>query len=527
MHIQGKILFFNENDGKGIIITATREKIDFRVSEWDDYELMPEKGLAVVFDLENANAVHIVAEENYVEDEILDEDFQEEDEDEDCQEEYEEFQEDEDTIVEPHEAFEEEVLIDVLEDTECDVLKAERPQSITNTLNLSSAIKNYFTMIKENIDKRKAYKNAEGRLEYLLVRRFLWTTYNNLTEIDIKIITPKIRSLGEDLTKMSNIYDDFRRKIKYPKLAYAEVFLASQAEYLKIREGAQKIIEKLERLRLDEQTIGALKEVRKKELEESIDSEQFTALEDEFKSLSGTYVDVVHMMAELDERYKVDMKLLTDFEQEYREDFYKLFAVEAKKHESDLVDILNAQAYIFDLQLWHKAKHSKSIKAHFKQSSISGELNTRTYLKYYLSTQDETKATEETRKLFKLYEYLSSIHKEYILVVMATPQDALDYESSIKSMQKSYEVKTFIDELGAIKWAMKNSVKVLVLEDELVKVRAERFIEIYAKNVLSKPKIVLIGEKPKNSKISIEKLLQIGVSARLVAQAVRDCVETK
>ena len=525
MQTEGKILFFNENDGKGIIITATREKIDFLVAEWNDYELMPTTGLEVVFDVEDNYAYEIVAKENYVAENSLEKDDDTFEENILVEEEV--IEDDVDISEEEHEAFEDETLIDVLDDAECDVLKEERPQSITNTLNLSTAIKNYFTMIQENIEKRKAYKNAEGRLEYLLVRRFLWTTYNNLTEIDIQIITPKIRTLGEDLTKMSNIYDDFRRKIKYPKLAYAEVFLASQAEYLKIRRGAQKILEKLERLRLDEQTIGALKEVRKKELQESIDSEQLSALEDEFKSLSGSYVDVVHMMAELDERYKSDMQLLTDFEQEYREDFYKLFGIEVKKHEFDLVDILNAQAYIFDLQLWHKAKHSKSIKAHFKQSSISGELNTRTYLKYYLSTQDETKATEETKKLFTLYEYLSSIHKEYILLVMATPQDALDYEAAIKSMQKSYEVKTFVDELNAIKWAMKNSVKVLVLEEELVKVRAERFIEIYAKNVLSKPKIVLIGEKPKNSKLSIEKLLQNGVSSRLVAQAVRDCVEKK
>jgi len=521
MITKGKTLFFNEADGHGIIITSTKEKINFSVSEWDDYEIMPVTGLEVIFDLEGNYAYEIVAKENYkeniptpkieIEKEISVEDTPEE-----------EIKE----IL--HEAFEEEPSIDIIEDDAIkEVLKEKRPESITNTLNLSTAITNYFTMIQKNIETRKAYKSVDGRLEYLLIRRFLWTTYNNLTEIDIKIITPKIRTLGEDLTKMSNVYDDFRRKTKYPKLAYEEVFLSSQAEYLKIREGAQKIIDKLSRLELDEKTIGSIREVRKKELEESIQTEQFTVLEDELKSLNGAYVDVVHMMAELDERYKADMKLLQDFEKEYREDFYKLFAVEAKKHEFDLVDILNAQAYIFDIQLWHKAKSSKPVKAHFKKSSISGELNTRTYLKYYLSTQDELKASEETKQLFKLYEYLTSIHKEYILIVMASTQDVLDYEMAIKSMEKTYETKTFIDELEAIKWAMKNSVKVLVLEEVLVKVQAERFLEIYAKNVLSKPKIVLIGDKPKNSKISIEKLVVRNASSRMVAQAVRDCVEKK
>ena len=518
MMTEGKTLFFNETDGNGIIITATKEKINFSVSEWDDYELMPVTGLEVIFDLQGRDAYNIVAKINAIDNEapeIIQENTQ--------------IKAEAKVEVEVvHEAFEDEVSINALEDdAEYEELKEERPTSITNTLNLSTALKNYFNMIKNNIESRKAYQHVDGRLEYLLVRRFLWTTYNNLTEIDIQIITPKIRTLGEDLTKMSNVYDDFRRKIKYPKLAYEEVFLASQAEYLKIKHGAQKIIDKLTRLKLDEKTIGGIREIRKKELEEKIQTEQFNVLQDELKSLNGAYVDVVHMMAELDERYKSDMKLLQDFEKEYREDFYELFAIEAKEHEFNLVDILNAQAYIFDLQLWHKAKSSKSVKAHFKKSSISGELNTRTYLKYYLSMQDETKASEETKKLFKLHEYLTSIHKEYILIVMASSEDVLDYEMAIKSMKKTYETKTFINELEAIKWAMKNSIKVLVLEEELVKVRAERFLEIYAKNVLSKPKIVLIGDKPKNSKISIEKLVAHNASSRVVAQAVRDCIEKK
>ena len=530
MITEGKTLFFNESDGHGIIITVAKEKINFNVEEWNDYDLMPTTGLEVVFDLEGESARNIVAKANYTPEvetpqndllENVQEDLVEE------QQIEEEIVQDE-TPEENHEAFEDEVEINVLEDEEIqDVLEEERPTSITNTLNLSTAITNYFNIIKENIDKRKAYKQVDGRLDYLLVRRFLWTTYNNLTDIDIKIITPKIRTLGEDLLKMSNVYDDFRRKTNYPSLAYEEVFLSCQAEYLKIREGAERIIEKLTRLKYDEKKLGGSKEVKKKELEESINTEQFTLLEDELKSLNGTYVDVVHMMGELDERYKSDMKLLHDFEQEYRDDFYKLFAVEAEKHEYDLVEILNAQAFIFDIQLWHKAKSSKSVKAHFKKSSISGELNTRTYLKYYLSTQDELKASEETKKLFKLYAYLNSIHKDYILIVTASSEDALDYEASVKSIEKTYDVKSFIDELSAIKWAMKNSVKVLVLEDELTKVRAGRFLEIYSKNVLSTPKVVLLGDRPQENKIPIGKLVARGASPRIVAQAIRDVIEAK
>ena len=65
MIVEGKTLFFNESDGKGIIITAAKEKINFHVSEWNDYDLMPTTGLEVVFTLEEGNALEIVAKENY------------------------------------------------------------------------------------------------------------------------------------------------------------------------------------------------------------------------------------------------------------------------------------------------------------------------------------------------------------------------------------------------------------------------------------------------------------------------------
>ena len=517
MKMTGKTLFFNETDGKGIIITSQREKVDFNVADWDDYDIMPKTGLEVVFELIDKQACCIVARENEknyqgkisteVEIKIEEDELPEIIDD-----------------IPPIEHFKEENNIDILEDNDA-ILEKERPESITNTLTLSNAITNYFNIIRANIESRNAYKKVDGRLEYLLVRRFIWTTYNNLTDIDIEIATPKIRSLKDDLIKMSSVYDDFIRKTKYPKLAYAEVFLSAQAEYMTIKVGTEKIIEKLNRLRLDEKKLGGIKEVKKQELEDNIHSSHFTALEGEMKSLNGTYVDVVHMMAELDERYKADLKLLNEFEKEYREDFYKLFAIEEKKYRYDLVDILNAQAYIFDIQLWHRAKRSKAVKAHFRKSSISGELNTKTYLKYYLSTQDAHKASGDTKKLFELYEYLISVHKDYILIMVASSQDALDYEASIKSIDKEYDSKAFVDEIQAIKWAMKNSVKLLVVEEQLAKVRVEKFLSLYSKNVLSTPKIILIGEKPKSTLSSISKLLSAGTSSRVIAQSVKSVMD--
>ncbi len=162
-----------------------------------------------------------------------------------------------------------------------------------------------------------------------------------------------------------------------------------------------------------------------------------------------------------------------------------------------------------------------------KIEPCSDSLQTKTYLKYYLSTQDESKATGETIKLFELYKYFQSAQKDYTMVVSASPQEAMEYESEINHMSGSYNVKSFVDEIKAIKWARKNSVTLLVVEDELQKVSAEKFLSIYAKNIMSNPKVILIGNKPGSSAISITKLLPRGSSAKSVSKAVDSLLAKK
>lgn len=555
MKMYGKILLFKPTSGNGIIINTSREKITFTIEDWDDFDVMPTLGLEVCFHQEEKQALNIVAKENEsdLRDSKVESPIEESQEitqsfEETVTEEIsvtekvvvkeeipvpeeivsEREQEEENTVdlevQNDKDAFEREPLIEVIEEM-TEELEKPRPESITNSLNISAAVSNYFTIIKQNIDRRKNYKKADGRLDYRLIRRFIWTTYNNLTEIDLKIITPKVKVLCDDLKDMEKIYDDFVRKTKNPSVAYEEVFLSCQAEYQKIRNGAETIIEKLMQLKTNEKIIGGAKEVKKKEIEDEIHTEQFDLLKDELKSLNGAYVDVVHMMAELDERYKKDMQLLQEFEAEYREDFYKVFSQKAKAHEFDLVDILNAQAFVFDMQQWHQAKRSKIVREYFKTSSITGELNTKTYLKYYLSSQDEEKATGETKKLYELYEYLVSVQKDYIMVVSADYRDAIDYETAIHHIDKKYSVKSFVDELLAIKWAMKNSVKILVLESTLTNMQVEKFLFNYNKNVISIPKIILLGDKPRSNIMNISKLLNSGVSPQLVASSVTALID--
>lgn len=504
----GKILFFNSSDGNGIIISSSKEKFDFNVSQWNDYEVMPALGLEIEFENVNNDVKDIsVLQGN----QDLDQNEKQESLNDPSEKEVLHFQEDEE--------------IEVLTNVEEEYGKKE--ESVTLTLNLKIALDNYFHIISEHLLKRETYVKINGRLNYLLIRRFLWTMFNNLSEIDVHIITPQIRSLSEDLKVMTRLHDDFMKKIKYPYLAYEEVFLSCQNEYMKIKKGAQDMMERLSRLKNSEQHVGSILKVKKDELSQNIQSQEFDLLQDELKSLNGAYVDIVHMMAELDERYKHDIQLLQTFEMQYREDFYEMFNKAAQSYKIKLVDILNAQAYLLDTQLWEKAKSSKAVKSHFQQASIEGEFNTKTYLKYYLESLDSKKTRECDKKLLELYNYLVSINKEHIMIVTSSVEDAIDFEAGLKSLGSSYEVKAFVDEKLALKWAMKHSIKVLILEDYLSRFSAEVFLKYYQKYILVNPKIVLLGNKPSHCPYPLSKLLSKNISPKIVGEYIKDLLEAK
>ena len=566
MKLIGKILFYNAQDGQGIIITSKKEKINFHVSNWDDFDTMPELGLEVRFMYKNSLATAIVSS-NYQEEEIEEPEIEPESEEEipeakiepEPEEEIPEAKiepEPEEEIPEPKiepepeeeipepasepepeeenknqsnvEHFkEEENIAEITTNEEDEDEIAERVESVTVSLNLPIAVSNYFNIIDENITKRKKYQKVEGRLDYLVIRRFLWTTFNNLSEIDLHIVTPKVKAMSDDLRAMANIYDDFARKIKYPVLAYEEVFLSCQAEYKKMKDGAEKIIKKLTQLKGSEKHIGGVLKVKKENIEKDLHSQSFNALETELKSLNGTYVDIVHMMAELDERYKHDISLLKSFEDEYKEDFYELFNQAAIKYKKDIIDILSAQAFILDNYLWQQAKTSKSVKLYFHKTGIKGEFNTKTYLKYYLDTQDATKANETNKKLFKLYDYLLAKEKKHVMIMLTDVNDILDFEVAISKIDKSIAVKGFIDEKQGLKWAIKHSIQVLILESQLNKMNADIFLKYYKKYILVIPKIILLGNTKTTDSYTIQKLLSNGISAQKIALEVKELLKEK
>jgi len=530
MQENGKILFYNEQKGSGILITEQKQKLNFDIQEWDNYEIMPSLGLLVSFKRvdDSVKNISVVSEKK----EKPTKDIQKK------------------TLIQKETVIQEKNRVKIEQTSKVKPDKTPLKKSNTpkcknknvekiaeelnallnnssdniNSLNakislsmdIAETMHEYFNSLKKEINKRAGYKKVNGRLNYSLAKRFLWTTFNNLTDIDDNIVTLRISSISQDLKFMSNLKDNFDKKVKYPLTAFEDIFLSSQVEYTLVNQMTKEITERLNLLKTKEENLTFEKEKKKKEIENEKNKERKQQRIKELKTLNGTYVDIVHMMAKLQEIHKKNTKRLQEFEATYKETFYKEFQSEAKKHQKNITDILDAQAYLLDFVLWKEAKTSKDILDYFHELSIDIELNTKTYLKYYLGTLDEGKANPETKDLFKFYNYLIENQKDYILILTSDIQDALDYTQFICSTNKNLCVKSFISELESIKWAMLHSIKIIVIEDTLISTTAKQYLDYYHTHIFSKPKIILVGEssKVKSTQYSINAVLPKNVQPK-------------
>lgn len=513
-----KILFYNEQNGSGISITQDKQKIKFSIEEWSNYDVMPSLGLEISFTLKDNQVTNINPDiakiKNNLNEKIVLTNIQETSKK---------------TVEETNDTTEKTVLNNSTNITiQLNALLnnyTNSPDSLNKkiplSLDISQTMSSYFDSLKKQLNKREGYHKVSGRLNYSLARRFLWTTFNNLYDIDNEIVTTRIKAISDDLKYFSKIKDSFEKKTKQPLLAFSDIFLNFQKEYKSVQKLTTGARERLNFLINKENTLSIEKKIKKDAIKQTRNKEEIQLLTQELKSINGAYADIVHMMAKLKEINEKNTKRMMAFEEKYRSDFYLNFQIEAKKHQKNITTILDAQAYLLDFLLWKEARNSETTRSYFKSLAVDLELNTKTYLKYYLGTLDETKANQETQDLFDLYTHLEELEKNYVLILTSDAQDAMEYTQSIKSSDNSLVVKAFISELESIKWAMRNRVKAIIVEDLLLTTSAQKYLDYYHSHILSKPKIILIGKQPQKSstRYSINKVLPSAIQAKQVAKS--------
>lgn len=367
--------------------------------------------------------------------------------------------------------------------------KADFPVVLTVTI--ENSLKIYFKTILQTINHAAEYEDRCRTLDYALMQRFLRTTYRTLHDIDPEFMEQKLTLLYTNLERMAEIYSSFKSQSKKGLHSYANIFLNQQNGYVEYDNMLQHNSEEVAFLRMQTQRYKeAISE--QEEVYESASKllGEKSKEEDELKRLKRLQNTAVVRLGELVDQNAVLYDVITDFKNEYETDFLVQFSRYTHALEPRILYILNAMAFEFDVEMWHKSKESKIIQNHFKNSYAAEVVSSRTYLEYYLRHLDENKLNAENKALRELLRVMKATTSLRLMIFMPEAEDLIAVKSALESDGAGHEIISYSEAKSALKMVLTCSVDIVILDLNIQENILESFMRTYQENASSCSKTV-------------------------------------
>ncbi len=376
----GAIIFYNLDTGTGLILSEDKNKYNFDITMWDDLDNLPSIGLQVEVVFEDDNIKSIV---RYVK-------------------------------------IQKNTKIDISayvhnSDLDSESLNTKLDPDLYSTKTvpknfIDATMKNFFSSLQETVGKYKNYElnSKEESLDYFKIKRFLFTAYNNLLELDSTLANGSLTEVYQNIQNINSIHDVYKKSYMYPKIAFSTIFL----RYTRYKEAKKRLEKNIFNMRNIESSLSAMElEIKQKVAElDSLekDDENSIAIKGNIKHLKSLYVDAIDKMGNLREENELLLPITDEYFELFFEQFSEKFISSYEKNMKNIISILNSMAFLFDRLMWEKASRSKVIKKHFEESNIPYPYSSLTFLRYYLKTLNKSKLSEENKKLFELLKYLEN-----------------------------------------------------------------------------------------------------------------------
>ncbi len=384
----GTIIFYNNDDGSGLVLTRDNNKYKFGIQAWSDFDNLPSIGLNVDFQLKDDVILDIKKQTPSSDDlskPVLD------------------IQDAKKAILQTSlPDKDEDSALDQKLDPEFYSIKTVPKNFIDTTMN------NFFAKLQETVGKYKNYElqSKDETLDYFKIKRFLFTAYNNLLEIDSSLADGNLTEVYQNIQNVNEIYNIYKKSYMYPKIAFSTIFL----RYTRYKEAKKRLENNSAKMKSIKASLGIMEiEIKEKMSELSKlnkDDIEAITLKQNVKHLRSLYVDAIDYIGTLREENEMLLPITDEYFASFFEEFNKKFESSYEKNIKILIDILNSMAFLFDRFMWKKASLSKTIQKRFEESAIPYPYSSLTFLRYYLKTLDKSKLNEENQELFKLLEYL-------------------------------------------------------------------------------------------------------------------------
>lgn len=387
--MEGRIIFYNLDEGSGLILSNQKQKYKFDIEAWDDIEVMPDIGLRVVFQVQDGKIISVEQKREKPKQESQ------------------------------NPAPVEDVARIIFEEDDPDLIShgfdanSYSVKTVPKGL-IDKKLNDFFSSVQVAVDKYQDYmiKDGSGSLNFFKIKRFLFTAYNNILEIDPELADGQLMEVFRNIQEVNAIHDLYKKNSMFTKIAFSNIFL----RYTRYKEAKAR----LERNISEMGAIGSDLVVMESEMrhimediakcESDIESKEYFT--QKLRHVKRQYVDAIDRRGTLREENELLIPLTDEYFAMFFEEFTKKFESSYEKNISSLIQVLDSMAFLFDRLMWQKASSSRVIKRYFSEAGIDYPYSSLTYLRYYLKTLDTSHLSSENKELFALLEYLEKKSKK-------------------------------------------------------------------------------------------------------------------
>lgn len=373
------------------------------------------------------------------------------------------------------------------------------PDQIPVTKPAQVCIEEFFTRENEILSKYKDYVAGHLTLDFLRMRRFLLTAYNDLCAMDPNIENEVLKKLKYEIAYLSKEFESYHKKTQYTVMyAFEMIFLARQVEFNKTIRHIEEIQSSLANAQAQTNVLSASLQDAEKQFARREDkgSREYLEAEKELKGMRKRYVDLLNFIGNQKDALVNENARLKRFKEEHFEAFSSVYVPMTDEIKKRFVTLLDTKAYDFDSTLWSRAKYSQNVKNFFRNSRIEGSFSSKTFLRYFLRGLDKSKLSNRSKELFNLLKYLENINRKNLLIVRATAVNISKYKQVIEKIDSSLLISTDSDPLNALKFLRDNPQDIIVIDEKIGNVSAFGFIKTYKEMPEAKSNIVFLVVVP-------------------------------
>lgn len=394
--------------------------------------------------------------------------------------------------------------------------KPDQAFIVHQTRSIKDCIYDHFGGVENLIKRYEKDINSKKDLDFLRIKRFLFTAYNDLFELDSAISNTTLTNLKSELGALDREYDSFIKKASYPpQYSYEKIFLARQIEFVKMEELIETTQSIIKSTTIQQAALGTSLKAMEDQFAKRTDtrSAAYAQALTNLKKLRKRYVDLLHYLSEQKDRLTKATKARDEFSEQFFEEFLKNYLPLTNALKQDFIKLLNAKAYDLDTLLWQRAKRSLSVRRFFIKAGITGTYSSKTFLKYFLHSLDRSKIRNETKKLFDLLKYLEAFSRKNILLIQNSKDDSKRYREYLKNFDRDLQIATSNIPHNHLSISNPVDYHVIVMEWEVSKMNIldfmQKYLELFGENVCT-PKFCAII--PKNiDDMTLAKIKERGI----------------